>query len=145
MLKKTITYKDYNGKERIEDHYFNLDEGELIEMELSVHGGYTTMIEKVVASESEPELFTIFKDFICKSYGEKSGDGRYFLKEDEDGRPLVRKFLQSKAYSALMMEFMTKTESFTEFVNKIIPAEMAEKANEANKVANRQDAFNAVN
>lgn len=141
MLKKTVSYKDYNGKERTDELYFNLDEGELMEMEMSVNGGYTTMIERVVKEEDNVKLFQIFKEFVVKSYGEKSADGKYFIKEDENGRPLVRKFLQSKAYSALMMEFMSKTESFTEFVNGIIPAEMVEKAKEAN----RQTAFSAVN
>ena len=141
MLKKTVSYKDYNGKERTDELYFNLDEGELMEMEMSVNGGYTTMIERVVKEEDNVKLFQIFKEFVLKSYGEKSSDGKYFLKEDEYGRPLVRKFLQSKAYSALMMEFMSKTESFTEFVNGIIPAEMVEKAKETN----RQAAFSTVN
>ena len=129
MLKKTITYKDYNGKDRTEDHYFNLDEGEIMEMQLSVTGGYSNMIEKVVSAENEPDLFKVFKEFVCKTYGEKSDDGKYFLKEDEEGRPLVRKFLQSKAYSALMMEFMTDTKAFTKFVNSVIPSDMVEKYN----------------
>lgn len=127
MYKKTITYNDYDGKERVEDHYFNLDEGELMEMYMSVPGGYPAMLQRVVASQSEPELFKIFKEIVTKSYGEKSGDGKYFYKEDDDGKPLVRKFLQSKAYSALMMEFMTNTQSFTDFANQIIPADMAKK------------------
>lgn len=127
MLKKTIVYKDYNDKERTEDHYFNLDEGEIMEMEMSVSGGYATMIEKVIDAKSEPELFKLFKDFVLKTYGEKSSDGKYFLKENENGEPLVNKFLRSRAYSALMMEFMTKKGSFTDFVNGVIPAAMAEK------------------
>ena len=131
MYKKTIVYKDYDGKERTEEHYFNLDEGELMEMYMSVPGGYPAMLQRVVNEQSEPELFKIFKEIVVKSYGEKTGDGKYFLKEDDDGRPLVRKFLQSKAYSALMMEFMTKTQSFTEFANQIIPADMAKKYNPA--------------
>ena len=136
MYKKTIVYKDYDGKERTEEHYFNLDEGELMEMYMSVPGGYPAMLQKVVAEQREPELFKIFKEIVVKSYGEKSGDGKYFFKEDDEGRPLVRKFLQSKAYSALMMEFMTKTQSFTDFANQIIPADMAEKYNAAPGTAN---------
>lgn len=127
MYNKSITYKDYDGKERTEVHYFNLDEGELMEMYMSVPGGYPAMLERVVAEKQEPELFKIFKEIVTKSYGEKSGDGKYFFKEDDDGRPLVRKFLQTRAYSALMMEFMTNTQAFTDFANKIIPASMAEK------------------
>ena len=127
MYCKTINYQDYDGKDRSEVHYFNLDEGELMEMYMSVPGGYPAMLERVVAEQREPELFKIFKEIVTKSYGEKTSDGKYFLKEDEDGRPLVRKFVQSRAYSALMMEFMTNTQSFTDFANKIIPAAMAEK------------------
>lgn len=134
MYKKTITYMDYDGKERTEDHYFNLDEGELMEMYMSVPGGYPAMLQKIVNEQREPELFKIFKEIVVKSYGEKSGDGKYFFKEDEDGKPLVRKFLQTKAYSALMMEFMTKTQSFTDFANQIIPADMAKKYGSTNNV-----------
>lgn len=127
MLKKTISYKDYDGKERNEEVYFNLDEGEIMEMEMSVSGGFSAMLERVVHEESEPELFKIFKNFVVKSYGEKSADGRYFLKEDDDGRPLVRKFLQSKAYSALMLELTKDAKAASDFVNAIMPADLVEK------------------
>ena len=129
MIKKSITYKDYDGTERVENHYFNLDEAEIMEMELSVDGGFTTMIEKVVSEQRHPELFKIFKDFVCKSYGEKSADGKYFLKMDEEGRPLYRKFLQTKAYSALMTELTHDAKASAEFVNGILPVDMAQKYN----------------
>ena len=51
MLKKTITYKDYNGVERTEDFWFNLNETEITEMELGVHGGYTAMVNKIIATK----------------------------------------------------------------------------------------------
>ena len=41
MLKKTITYTDYNDNERTEDFYFNFSKAELTEMELSTVGGLT--------------------------------------------------------------------------------------------------------
>ena len=129
MLKKNIVYKDYDGKERNEDHYFNLDEGEIMEMEMSVSGGFSTMVEKIINEQNEPELFKVFKDFVVKSYGEKSGDGKYFLKEDDNGRPLVRKFLQSKAYSALMLELTHDGKAASDFISSLIPADMAEKYN----------------
>ena len=127
MFTKTITYKDYDDKERTEVHHFNLDEGEIMEMEMSVSGGFSNMIERIINEQNEPELFRIFKEFVVKSYGEKSGDGKYFLKEDDNGRPLVRKFLQSKAYSALMMELTHDGEAAAKFVNSLIPADMAAK------------------
>ena len=39
MLKKTITYNDYNGVERTEDFYFNLSKAEILEMEMGTSGG----------------------------------------------------------------------------------------------------------
>ena len=44
MLKKTITYTDYNNTERKEDHYFNLTKAEIMEMELSITGGLAEMM-----------------------------------------------------------------------------------------------------
>lgn len=127
MLKKTISYTDYDGHERKEEYYFNLDEGEIMEMELSVSGGFSTMVEKIIAEEQHPELFKIFKDMVLKSYGEKSGDGKYFIKEDADGRPLALKFMRTKAYSALMMELTNQARSAIEFVNGIVPSDMVKK------------------
>lgn len=127
MLKKNITYPDYDGHERTEEYHFNLDEGEIMEMELSISGGFSKMVEKAINEERHPELFKIFKEMVLKSYGEKSGDGKYFLKEDENGRSLARKFMQTKAYSVLMMELTNDAKAAAEFVNGIMPADMAAK------------------
>lgn len=83
MLKKTITYKDYNGVERTEDFWFNLNETEITEMELGVHGGYTAMVNKIIATKDFPTLIKIFKDLVLAAYGEKSADGRMFTKRIE--------------------------------------------------------------
>lgn len=117
MLKKPITYVDYNGTERTEDFFFNLSQAEVVEMELSVKGGLTQRIEKIVGTQDEPELISMFKDLILKSYGEKSPDGRRFIKTDE----LRNAFSQTEAYSVLFMELATSAEQATIFVNGIIP------------------------
>ena len=83
MLKKTITYKDYNGVERTEDFYFNLSKAEAMEMELSITGGLTEMIRKIVAAQDTPTIIATFKQIILKAYGEKSPDGRRFIKSEE--------------------------------------------------------------
>ena len=38
MIKKTVTYKDLNGKERTETFYFHYIESEIMDMEMSVDG-----------------------------------------------------------------------------------------------------------
>ncbi len=128
MLKKNIKYTDYNGVEREEPHYFNLSKAEIMEMEMSTVGGFAEMIEKIIAAQDTPTLIKIFKDLILKAYGEKSADGKQFMKIDVNGQPLSNKFVQSEAYSVLFMELATDAEAASQFVNGIMPAEFAKKA-----------------
>lgn len=128
MLRKNIKYTDYNGVNREEPFYFNLTKAEIMEMEMSTVGGFAEMIEKIVAAQDTPTLIRIFKDLILKAYGEKSADGREFIKFDDDGRPLSRKFEQTEAYSELFMELATDAEAATAFINGIVPAEVAKEA-----------------
>lgn len=127
MLKKTITFTDCNGNERTEDFYFNLSKAEIMEMELSIAGGLAEAIQKVVATQDAPSIIKIFKDLILKSYGEKSPDGRRFMKEDEFGRKLYKNFEQTEAYSTLFVELATNAEAAAAFVNGIVPADMSKK------------------
>lgn len=124
MLKKTITYIDYNGVQRTEDHYFNLSKAEIMEMEMSTTGGLAEMIQKIVAAQDSPAIIKIFKELILKAYGEKSPDGKRFIKSEE----ISTEFSQTEAYSQLFMELATDAEAGAAFVNGIVPKEMAERA-----------------
>lgn len=119
MIKKTITYVDYNGTERTEDFYFNLTKAEITEMEMGTTGGFTQMIQKIVAAQDTKAIVEVFKDLLLRSYGEKSADGRRFVKNDE----LRADFQQTEAYSQLFMELATDADKASEFVNGIVPAE----------------------
>lgn len=121
MIKKTITYVDYNGVERTETHYFNLTEAEVTEMQYGVNGGYSEMCQKIIEAKDQPSIIAVFKDLLLKAYGEKSLDGKYFLKEDENGKPLSNKFRQTEAYSKLFMELATDDKAAAEFINGITP------------------------
>lgn len=123
MLKKTITYRDYNDVERTEDFYFNLTKAEVLEMEMSVSGGLAEMITRIVAAQDQPSIMKIFKDLILKAYGEKSPDGKKFVKSDE----LSTAFSQTEAYSQLYVELATNADEASKFVNGIIPADMSKK------------------
>ena len=117
MLKKTITYTDYNGVERKEDFYFNLTKAEIMEMEMSISGGLTEMINRIVAAQDAPAIVKIFKELILKAYGVKSPDGKRFIKSDE----LATEFAQTEAYSQLFMELATDADAASAFVNGIVP------------------------
>lgn len=117
MIKETITYTDYNGVERTEDFYFDLNEAEITEMEMSTAGGLGEMIKNIVAAQDAPAIIKIFKDLIAKAYGKKSPDGKYFEKSEQ----ISREFMQTKAYPKLFMKLATDSEAASKFINGIIP------------------------
>ena len=61
MYKVTKTYNDYNGVQRTEDFYFNLNEAEVMEMEMSTSGGLAEMINGIVAAKDAPALLRFLK------------------------------------------------------------------------------------
>ena len=120
MLKKTIKYVDYNGETREEDFYFNLSRAEVTEMELSKEGGMSEYIKKISAAQNAPELIKLFKEIISKSYGEKSLDGKRFIKNKE----LTEAFIQTEAYSELFVELASNADEAVKFINGIMPKNM---------------------
>lgn len=121
MLKKTIEYTDYNGTKRVEDFYFNLSKAEITEMELGVTGGLAESIEKIIKAQDVPSIVKTFKELILKAYGEKSADGKRFIKNEE----LSTAFSQTEAYSNLFMELSTNADAAAEFIKGLIPQEYA--------------------
>ena len=124
MLKKTMTYTDYNGVERTEDFYFNLSKAEVMEMQMSTTGGLAEMIQRIVAAQDAPAIIKVFKDLVLKAYGQKSADGKRFIKSDA----LAEEFAQTEAYSQLFMELATDADAAAAFVNGIVPADVAKQA-----------------
>lgn len=121
MLKKNIKYTDYNGVEREETFLFNLSKAELMEMEMGTTGGLAEMIQNIVKTEDAPAIIKIFKDIILKAYGEKSADGKRFVKVSDAGVPLSIGFSQTEAYSQLFMELATDADAAANFIKGIIP------------------------
>ena len=117
MLKKSITYTDYNGNKRTENFYFNLSKAEIMEMELSTSGGLAESIQRIVDAQDSPAIVKTFKDLVLKAYGIKSDDGKRFIKSDE----IATAFSQTEAYSQLFMELATDADKAAEFINGIVP------------------------
>lgn len=124
MISKNIKYTDYNGVEREETFLFNLSKAELMEMELGTAGGLADMIKNIVAAQDTPSIVKIFKELVLKAYGEKSPDGKRFIKIDEKGNPLSVGFSQTEAYSNLFMELATDADAAAKFVRGIVPGDI---------------------
>lgn len=117
MLKKTITYLDYDGNERTEDFYFNLTKAECMEMELSTAGGMQNMIQRIINERDQKKIVEIFKEIILRSYGEKSPDGKRFFKSPE----IAAGFAATEAYSELFMELASDSDAAAKFINAVVP------------------------
>lgn len=123
MLKKTITYEDLNGDEVTDTFHFNFTKLELLETDLKLEGLEDT-VRRLTETQDSQQAYKLFKDIILSAYGEKSPDGKYFLKEDDNGRPLSRKFAASPACSEMIIEFLQKPEEGAAFIEACLPAKL---------------------
>ena len=117
MLKKTMTYEDFNGVSRTEDFYFNLSKAEIASMELGTEGGLAEMLKRIVAAKDTKKIIEVFKDILLKAYGIKSDDGRRFIKSEE----LSKEFSETEAFSDLFIQLATDGTAASDFINAIIP------------------------
>lgn len=122
MYVQKIKYMDYNGMERNETFYFNFTKAEVVEMEYSVSGGLTAVLNQISETKDFPKLIAIFKDLILKAYGEKSPDGRRFIKSKE----LSDEFSQTEAYSELYIKLASDTDAALEFIRGIMPGDISD-------------------
>jgi len=122
MLRKQITYTDYNDVLRTEDFYFNLSKAEIADLELMTPGGLEYTIKKMIQTEDRPGLVTLFKKIILESYGEKSPDGKRFMKNPE----LSKAFSETEAFVELYMELVTDAKAASAFINAIVPQKQPE-------------------
>lgn len=121
MIKKTITYVDFNDVQRTETFYFNYSQAELLEMEMSIDGGFVERVKRIIDAKDAPSLVKLWKKFVIDAYGVKSDDGRRFIKNDE----VRAAFVECPAYSAIFMELATDDVAGAEFVKGVVPANMA--------------------
>lgn len=129
MIKLTRTYTDFNDVERTEDFYFHMTKAEVMEMEMSTSGGMAEMIQRIVAAQDIPSIIKVFKDLVLRAYGQKSPDGKRFIKSEE----LAEEFRQTNAYSDIFMELATDADKAAEFVNGIMPADIQKSLPKAEK------------
>lgn len=126
MYSRKIKYTDYDGNEREEEFFFHLNKAEVLEMQMSYDGGLDKVLRKIIEAKDQKRLIEMFKMIILKSYGEKSADGRRFIKNPE----IVEAFTQTEAYSELFMLLSTDDDVAAEFINGILPQRLIEDAKE---------------
>lgn len=118
MLKKTMTFENFEGQTVTQTFRFHLTEAEVTAWELSEGtGGLVKLMQRVVESQEGAEIIRIFREVILRSYGELSDDGNRFIKSPER----TEAFAQTQAFSDLFMELASNTDAMTAFINGILP------------------------
>lgn len=129
MLKKTITYIDYDGMERTEDFWFNLSKTELTKLDAELPGGVLGVLRKIIDKKDRKALVDFIETLILRSYGEKTLDGKRFVKTPD----MAEEFMQTPAYDELFMSILSDTDSQTSFINGVIPQSMAKEIEQTDK------------
>lgn len=127
MLKKDITYKNYDEESVTETFWFHISKAELVELRLVKGEGYEAYLNKIIASENYKEILPIFKEIIALSIGRRDEEKKTFVKDPD----YAQSFMSSEAYSELFMEFLTDVGAFVTFVNGVVPKDLSEQIHEA--------------
>ena len=129
MLKKTVNYVNFDGKERSKDLYFHLTQTELTEIALDLPDNISEIFaetpgtvtdevtDRIMKELGNKGIFGFLKKLVLKSYGVRDEDGGYFDKSDE----ITRKFEHSLAFDTVMMELTRDEKAALDFINSIIP------------------------
>lgn len=121
MLKKTITYEDWNGKTRTEDFFFNLTRTECAELEYGLGPGksLSSSFQTLINNNDMGAIISTVKNLLLTAYGVKSEDGRRFIKNEE----IREAFEQNPAFDLIYMELATNADYAAEFLTAIMPSD----------------------
>lgn len=134
MLKRKIKYEDFNGNDSEDIFYFNISKPELIEMEVENPNGFGETIKRIIEAKDNKALIKIFKEIVLLAYGEKSEDGKRFIKTED----LRTEFSQTAAFSALFTELATDENSAEIFLKGVLPKDMVSELDKALKESKQE-------
>lgn len=120
MLKRDITYEDFDGNSVTETFYFNISKPELVELEVEKEGGLQNYLQKIIDTKDGKELIAQFKKIVLLAYGQRSDDGKRFIKNEQ----MKEEFSQTNAYNEIFMELATDDGKAAEFFLAVMPRDM---------------------
>jgi hypothetical protein len=134
VLKKTITYKDFDGNEQTEDFYFHLSKADLVKLELRHKGGLQAALNRIIEAEDGRTIMEEFENILEMTYGQRSSDGKHFYKSPE----AFREFKSTNAYETLFMDLVTDADYAAKFVAGVAPEGLISEAEVIAQVADLQ-------
>jgi hypothetical protein len=132
MIKKTITYEDYNGDERTKDFYFHMNQVEFSKLNGEIPGGIEKRMQKVIEDRDDDALLRIIDLLVSRGYGEFNDEDE-FTKISKNGRPLYEKFVNTDAYDQLIIELIQNENNIVEFLRGMMPKKVQGRIDEEMK------------
>lgn len=132
MLKKTITYEDFNGEKKTKDFYFHMNQVEFAKLNGEIPGGLEKHIQEIVEDKDDDAMLRMIDLLVSRSYGKFDEDDE-FTKIDRNGRPLYEKFVNIDAYDKLIIELVSGEENIVNFLKAILPKDLQNKLEEKEK------------
>lgn len=118
MYKKTITYKNFDGKTVSNTYYFNITKMEFEELNLKYHGNLKDEIQKRIDEKDQWGIYSLFKEVVLIAFGEKTDDKRFVKNANS-----ANEFEHSEAYSELVYELAQSEDAMKNFMNQVLPTE----------------------
>lgn len=128
MIRKTLTYLDYEGQEHTKDFYFSLNQTEFALMNNRLPGGFDAYLKRIQEDHNEEKLLELLIMFIEEGYGIRESDDD-FVKEDEQGRKLGKRFKCTEACDNLITELFEKENNIGAFLTGMLPQSIQGKVN----------------
>lgn len=123
MLRKSVNYTDFDGNNRTEVLYFNISKPELLDYLADKGDNFESYVRKLTETSNLKGIMDLFKEIVVISYGEKSEDGRRFIKSEQ----MSKEFMQTEAYNTLFEELIADPKNAIAFIKGVIPADLSDK------------------
>ncbi len=136
MIKKTITYEDFNGEKRTKDFYFHMNQVEFAKLNGEVPGGLEKRIQDIIANQDQDAMLRLVDLLVSRSYGERDDEDGGFTKIGKNGRPLYEKFVNTSAYDNLIIELIQGEKNIVTFLRGIMPKEVQKRMDEEAQKSN---------
>lgn len=117
MFTVNVTYIDFDDQEYTERLYFNMTKVEFMRWQAESGDNLTERMKTALEKHDSSKIMDYFEELIRRSYGEKSDDGKRFVKDPQK----TRDFMTSAAYDELFWRITQNQEECNAFMRGVLP------------------------
>lgn len=124
MLKHQVSYKDFDNKTVKETLWFNLTTRDSAKLTIK-YGDLAAYVKKIEKEKDAASMMVLIEDLVLTAYGERSEDGRHFVRNDE----IRERFSYSLAFEALLDDLYSDEKKMSKFFDALLKPLIAKSGN----------------